>query len=367
MRVSDRIKPSDLYKSRLDAGGITPDSGQAEAVKRLDFVADQLQGTLGHSAKPSRLLSRFFTAKPATTVRGLYLYGGVGRGKTMLMNLFHESFAAGLAQRLHFHDFMMKAHDAIDVARKQGASDPIEAAADRLLADGHIICFDEMEVRDIADAMILQRLFSALWDRGMVVVSTSNRHPDDLYKNGLHRDRFMPFIAALKDKLDIHAIADGTDWRRSILSGMTGWHIGQDAVVEQELADSFEKLARGHEAKAETVISAGRELILSRAARDVAWCSFESLCGASYSARDFLVLADRFAGLILADVPVMGDPEQNEARRFMWLIDAFYDRERFLIASAAAPISEIYTGSQWAFEFARTESRLTEMTNVNFG
>ena len=364
--MTNILTPSDLYQQRLDDGSITSDAGQADAVMQLDKLAERLSERAQNAAKTFGVFSRIFGTSSADPIKGLYLHGGVGRGKTMLMNLFHEAFPKSMVQRLHFHDFMMKAHDAIDAERKSGSEAPIEAAADSLLADGSIICFDEMEVRDIADAMILQRLFSALWERGMVVIATSNRHPDELYKKGLHRDRFLPFIAALQEQAQIHAIADGPDWRHEILSGVASWHVGLSEETESALSAIFDKLARGREAKAETVISAGRPLTLSRAARDVAWCSFDSLCGAPYSARDFLVLADRFAGLILSDVPVMGDPEQNEARRFMWLIDAFYDRGRFLIASAEASVSDIYIGRQWAFEFARTQSRLNEMTNVNF-
>ena len=358
--------PSFLYQQRLNDGSITADTGQADAVAQLDNLAAILSQQEAHSLKHKSFFKRIFHKPASAPIKGLYLYGGVGRGKTMLMNLFHESLPHAMTQRLHFHDFMMKAHDMIDAERKAGSQEPIEAAAEALLLDGHIICFDEMEVRDIADAMILQRLFAALWDRGMIVVATSNRHPEELYKNGLHRDRFLPFIAAIQAHADIHAIADGTDWRREVLSGVASWHVGLGKDSEAALADIFTILARGHDAKAETVISAGRPLTLTRAARDVAWCSFDSLCGAAYSARDYLVLADKFAGLILSDVPILGDPQQNEARRFMWLIDAFYDRERFLIASAEAAVEDIYTGRQWAFEFARTESRLNEMTKVNF-
>jgi cell division protein ZapE len=228
-----------------------------------------------------------------------------------------------------------------------------------------------MEVRDIADAMIIKRLFDGLWSRGMVLVTTSNRLPDDLYLNGLHRDRFLPFIAGLKQRMDVHHIGEGVDWRSRVLQTVSSWHVLAGNVSQKDkraldvqLDSLFTRLSGEAPLLEEVIMVAGRSLIFKKIAGDLLDAHFDEICRTTLGARDYLVLADRFAGMMLRDIPVLGDAEQNEARRFMWLVDALYDRGRFIITSAAAPQDQIYTGSQWAFEFARTHSRLQEMAQL---
>ena len=358
--------PQAYYDQKCEIGDLSPDAGQANAVRLLDALFHQLAQE--QKAPKKVRWQRFLTrARPngPTVVRGLYLYGGVGRGKTMLMDMFASCLETDTYQRLHFHDFMVRAHNTVKSARDSDVSDPFSHAADQLIRGGHIICFDEMEVRDIADAMIVQRLFGALWNRGMVLVATSNRAPDQLYLNGLHRDRFLPFIDQLKMRLKIHEIAEGQDWRQQYLANISNWHVKDtDNDCKNVLDDIFSRLTDDQTARPETFTIARRDVVINKVAGDVADASFEALCGVPLGARDYLALADRLAGLVIRDIPVLGDAEQNEARRFMWLIDAFYDRGRFLIASAARPVETLYCGSQWAFEFDRTCSRLKEMARA---
>ena len=357
--MADRFcSPQALYEHTLASSELQPDPAQKSAVTELTH----LHQILINRPRPSAL-ARLFGKQPDAP-RGQYLHGGVGRGKTLLMNLFYRTLPEGLGQRLHFHDFMLRAHEAIEAARKQGAADPVEVAATALLAAGKVVCFDEMEVRDIADAMILKRLFQAMWDKGLVMVATSNRHPDDLYKGGLHRSRFLPFVAALKEQCSVMEIGAGTDWRGAVLAGLDVWLTPDDAASDKKLAEIFAGLSRGHAAGPDQLVSAGRVIEIPKAARDIACADFAHLCGTALAARDYLLLADRYAGLVLGHIPLMGDAEQNEARRFMWLVDALYDRGRFLVASAAAPLDEIYQGSQWKFEFERTRSRLVQMARL---
>ena len=339
-----------------EAGRLQHDAGQSAVARALDELLPKLAATGG----------RGWFRRRAAAPRGLYIHGGVGRGKTMLMDMFHDALLATTPQappfRLHFHDFMVLAQDAIHAAREAGESDPIAAAADSLAAKGRVMCFDEMEVRDIADAMILARLFTAMFARGVTVVATSNRHADDLYKNGLHRDRFLPFIALLKEKCDVLEIADGADWRASMLATLPAWYTPDDADATKALDAAFISLAGGVAVTGEVVRVAGREIAFDRVAGDVAKTSFAALCEAPLAARDYLAIAGRFAGLVVASVPVLSDANEPAARRFMWLVDALYDRQRFLIASAASQIEGLYDGHQFAFEFDRTRSRLGEMT-----
>jgi cell division protein ZapE len=370
-----RLYPSQKLAAKIDAKVLHADPAQAAIAILLDQLIDRLQTAALLRRKWPMMIRQIIGSlfgwmllPDQAPVKGMYIYGGVGRGKTMLMDMFHESVAAqGLAQpnlpviwRLHFHDFMVLAQDVIHQARSKGADDPIEMAAADLACRGAVICFDEMEVRDIADAMILARLFSGMLKRGVIVVATSNRHADDLYKDGLHRDRFLPFIDLLKKRCEMCQLDDGTDWRSAVLADLPAWHVPAQTARPQ-LDSAFDKLAGGAAITAETIRVAGRDITIERAAVDVGFASFASLCDVPLGARDYLAIAGRFAGLVVSDVPQFTDANENVARRFMWLIDALYDRGRFLIASADADIGNLYQGHQWQFEFARTASRLGEM------
>ena len=378
-RTDQSLYPSQRLAAKIAAKTLHADPAQAAVAARLDQLIDRLQAAaLSRRKLPmvirqimGQIIGQLFgrmLPPDQSPAKGLYIYGGVGRGKTMLMDMFHDSVVAqGLNRpdlpavwRLHFHDFMVLAQDVIHQARSTGADDPIEMAAADLARRGAVICFDEMEVRDIADAMILARLFSGMLKRGVIVVATSNRHADDLYKNGLHRDRFLPFINLLKQRCEMCQLDDGTDWRGAVLADLPAWHVPSQTARPQ-LESAFDKLAGGVEITAETIRVAGRDITIERAAGDVGFASFASLCDVPLGARDYLAIAGRFAGLVLSDVPQFTDANENVARRFMWLIDALYDRGRFLIASAEADIGHLYQGHQWQFEFARTASRLGEM------
>ncbi len=256
---------------------------------------------------------------------------------------------------------MVLAQDNIHAARQADDDDPIEAAAQMLAARGQVICFDEMEVRDIADAMILARLFSSLLARGITVVATSNRHADDLYKDGLHRDRFLPFIELLKSRCDMVELGAGIDWRSTVLASIPTWYHPLNAATKTALDAAFRHVTGDKVVTSETIRVAGRDITIEKVAGDIGYASFASLCDAPLAARDYLAIAGRFAGLVLADIPQFTESNEHLARRFMWLIDALYDRGRFLVASAATDIHDLYAGHQWQFEFDRTASRLGEM------
>ena len=346
--------------ARVMAGTLSADPAQRAVADALDRVLDDIRATQSRS-----FLSRLTHRKDS--LQGLYIHGGVGRGKTMLMDMFHDCLVArryaGGQFRLHFLDFMVLAQDMIHVARNAGHKDPVDAAATQLSKRGKVICFDEMEVRDIADAMILARLFTGLFDRGVVVIATSNRHADNLYENGLHRDRFLPFIALLKDRCRMLTIADGADWRARMLAGLPSWYTPDDANAAAALDAAFAQLAGDTPVGEDHIRVAGREIHFDHVAGDVARLGFASLCETPLGARDYLAIAGRFAGLVIDHVPVFTAANEPAARRFMWLVDALYDRQRFLMVSAAGEIGDLYDGQQYRFEFERTASRLREMTH----
>ncbi len=352
------IYPSQLLAIEIANGDLSKDVHQMAAAERLDQLVDELCLARKHSWK-KRLFNH------SKTVIGLYLYGGVGRGKTMLMDMFVNSLnqqsGGPKPWRLHFHDFMVLAHDKIHAARQAQHDDPIVAATEELLKFGEVICFDEMEVRDIADAMILSRLFSTLINRGMTVVTTSNLHADDLYRNGLHRDRVLPFIDLLKVRCEMFELGGGPDWRLHSLSSTPAWYKPLNVVNGKRLDIAFRQLCGDTSVTSQTVYVAGRNIFFEKVAGDICYASFFSLCDAPLAARDYLALAGHFAGLVLADIPQFTDTNEHMARRFIWLIDALYDRGRFLIASSETDIENLYKGYQWQFEFDRTASRLGEM------
>jgi len=350
--------PLATYQALLDEGALSADEGQKLVVQALDVLYHNL---MTNAPTPS-FLGRLRKAKQRPAPNGLYIYGGVGRGKSRLMDMFYHCLPEGFGRRVHFHDFMVLAHDAMNDARAKGAEDPIIAGAQMLMKSKHkVLCFDEMEVRDIADAMILARLFSSLLERGITVVATSNRHADDLYENGLHRDRFLPFIELLKSRCKMVELGAGVDWRSTVLASIPTWYHPLSAATHTALDAAFRHVTGDTAVTSETIRVAGRDITIAKVAGGIGYASFASLCDAPLAARDYLAIAGRFAGLVLADIPQFTEKDEHLARRFMWLIDALYDRGRFLVASAATDIDDLYTGHQWQFEFDRTASRLGEM------
>ena len=345
----------ETYQHRIDAGEINDDAPQRQAIEPLDHLLDQL------TAKSSRFS---FRSKPAP--KGVYLYGGVGRGKSMVMDMFaDQARQCGIkTARFHFHDFMTAVHDQIHDPKLAKKDDPARHVAGAITGGAKLLCFDEMEVRDIADAMILARVMGGFFDDGGVVVATSNRHPDELYENGLHRDRFLPFIDQLKTKVILHEMISPTDHRQRILAAMPAWYSPLGGDADQAMAEVFTRLTSGHGIAPVQVTVVGRQIKFDHVANNIAKVSFDQVCGAALAARDYLALADRYSGLLICDIPQLNDELRNETRRLMWLVDAFYDRGRFLVCSAETDIDCLYDGDAWHHEFPRTVSRLTEMTKI---
>lgn len=346
----------------MASGQLEEDPEQLVLAKKLDALIDAV------CARKSQKTWRGWGRKADDAgVKGLYLWGGVGRGKSMLMDYFVRGAVAdfGLAvKRFHFHDFMVAAHNAVHQARQATKSDPTAKVMAELTEGADVVCFDEMEVRDIADAMILARVMADYMRLGGVVIATSNRHPDDLYKHGLQRERFLPFIAALKEFTEVVEMCGSVDWRRRALAGLAGWYHPLNAASAKALGEAMAQLSGGIEAHPLSVSLGGRRLTIPKAASRVGWIDFAEICGVPLAAADYLLVAERFAGLLISNIPPLTDALQNEARRFMWLVDALYEKKCFLIASAETDINTLYQGHQWQAEFPRTQSRLQEMSRL---
>ena len=362
--------PLARYRARVASGELKGDPDQEAASARLEELARAVDGWQGRSASAGGWLSKLGLrrSKEASAPTGLYLFGPVGRGKSMLMDLFFEAAPVTAKRRVHFHEFMQEVHGLIHRFRQAGGAgdSPILQAAATVADQVSLLCFDEMEVRDIADAMILSRLFTALFERGVVVVTTSNRPPDDLYKGGLHRDRFLPFIELLKERLAVVDLGDGTDYRRDRLVGETLFFTPADAAARAALDRLFAELTGGAEPEADSVVVHGRELEVPHAAKGVARFGFDELCARPLGPADFLAIARRYRAVLIDDVPLMTDAIRDRARRFMLLIDSLYERRVTLVCSAAAEAEKLYAGSDWGFEFDRTVSRLMEMRSADY-
>lgn len=344
--------PLAAYTERLAEGDLTPDADQARAAQRLDALAVELarwqpEAWFGGGATP----------------RGLYLWGPVGRGKSMLLDLFFEAAPVKKKRRVHFHEFMLAQHAALREARARGAGHDqlIAQAAKQVADDARLLCFDEIQVSDIADAMILGRLFERLFAENVVIVATSNRPPGDLYKNGLNRQLFLPFIDLIKQRLDLVQLAGPRDYRLERLMAAPVYYTPLGPAADAAMDRAWARLTHGASPQQVTLDVGGRALRVEREAAGVARFTFEELCARPLGAADFLEIADRFHTVLLEHIPRLTPLMRDEAARFRILIDALYEAKVKLVASAEAEPQTLYPAGDQSFEFERTASRLMEM------
>jgi len=367
--------PLPAYRARRAAGDLAPDSAQELAAERLQELWIRLRGydPAPRPAANAGLLGRFTRRKPAEWANeersgGHYLVGEVGRGKTMLMDLFFAAAQVRRKRRIHFHHFMQDTHRRIHAWKRANpkGDDPIPPLAEAIAAEAALLCFDEFQVNDIADAMILGRLFQALFERAVVVVATSNTLPDDLFRGQPGRDAFLPFIGMLKQKLDVLVLEPGQDYRRERLRGMPTWYVPADARAERALDAAFAQLAGDAPVRAPHLVVMGRTVVVPVAAGGVARFDFQALCATALGAGDYLALATHFHALVLDGIPRLSPANFDEARRFIVLIDTLYDHRVKLVASADSWPDQLYQRGEGAKAFERTASRLDEMQSQEY-
>ena len=359
--------PLFAYRQRLNAGALKHDPAQELAAEKLQSLYNALRRYRPQSGQKGWKERLGLLEPRAEAPQGLYIYGGVGRGKSMLMDLFFAVAPVKAKRRVHFHQFMLEVQRRLHAARGKKQEDPLAALARHLAEEAWLLCFDEFHVYTIADAMILGRLFETLFQLGVVVLATSNWAPDDLYKDGLQRERFLPFIELLKHRLDVLHLDGAMDYRLARLRSMEVYHHPLDEEADRRLDAAFAALTDGAKGEALTIaIDGGRALTLKTTALGVARSSFAELCQKPLGAADYLALAENFHTLILAGVPQLGPERHNEARRFMTLVDALYEHRVNLVVSAERPPHALYPQGQGAFDFQRTISRLIEMRSAEY-
>jgi cell division protein ZapE len=347
-----------LYEATLAERGFQSDPAQMRAIDALERCEDDW---IAYKARRGNALTKLISRPPIP--RGVYMYGGVGRGKSFLMDCFYNAVPLTRKTRLHFHEFMREVHR--ELQELKGTVNPLHELGARIARRHRLICFDEFHVADVTDAMILHRLLDSLFEHRVSIVTTSNFHPDGLYPNGLHRDRILPAIELLKERLEIVNVDAGVDYRRRVMEHVTLYHTPLGPQADAEMTRAFEELA---EAKEESPVLhiEHREIHARRRAGGVVWFDFKELCGGPRSQNDYLELATQFHTVLLSGVPQMTPRHASEARRFTWLVDVMYDRRVKLIMSAEVPPELLYAEGPLAHEFPRTVSRLAEMQSAEF-
>jgi cell division protein ZapE len=347
-----------LYDQTLKERGYASDPAQLAAIDALERCENEWAA---YKARRGNALTKMLVRPPIP--RGVYMHGGVGRGKSFLMDCFFQSVPLKRKTRLHFHEFMREVHRELQDLK--GVQNPLEELGARIARKHRLICFDEFHVADVTDAMILHRLLESLFNHRVSIVTTSNFHPDGLYPNGLHRDRILPAIALLNAKLQVINVDAGTDYRRRTLEHVTLYHTPLGPQADAAMEQAFDELAEARDESPLLHIEQ-REIQARRRAGGVVWFDFATLCGGPRSQNDYLELATQFHTLMLSDVPHMPPRLASEARRFTWLVDVLYDRRCKLIMSAEVPPEQLYTEGPMAHEFPRTVSRLNEMQSAEF-
>lgn len=355
------------YEALVASGELRTDQDQAKAAMCLD----ELQHDLEADTSSSGLLGRILRKKPEA-LRGLYMWGGVGRGKSMLMDLFHSSLRIKEKRRVHFHAFMLEVHQLLQEERKKEAGDPIPPVAAALARGLRCLAFDEMVINNSADAMIMSRLFTALIvDEGVTIIATSNRPPHDLYKNGLNREHFLPFIQLIEEQLDILPLNGPVDYRLDRLAGLASWHTPLGEPATDQVRQAFYRLTDyapedlDHVPSGEVEVGS-RHIFVPRSLKGVGVFSFKRLCGQPLGAADYLAIARQYHTIIVVGIPKMGPDERNEAARFVTLIDTLYENRVKLFATADALPENLYQSGDGSFEFERTVSRLKEMQSADY-
>ncbi len=348
------------YASAIARHGHIPDEAQLRVVDALQKLQDQI---LRDSTLTGRL-RRFLPGSPPTGPRGIYLWGGVGRGKTFLMDLFFDSLSVGKKKRIHFHRMMHDIHARLRTL--DGVEDPLDHAAAAIASEIRVLCFDEFFVGDIGDAMILGRLLKGLFDRGVVLVTTSNAQPADLYKNGLQRARFLPAIELIEKHTDVIELDGGTDYRLELLQEAGTYLTPAGPAANLSLMHYFGEIASGHPVEEHVLDILGRDIQTRRCAKGVVWFDFMDICDGPRSQEDYIEIARWYPTVIVSNVPLLTRALENPARRFIAMVDEFYDRKVKLIISADASVECLYEGNRLQFEFERTASRLTEMQSNDY-
>ena len=348
----------ELYEQTLARRGYQSDPAQLRAIDALERCENEWAD---YKARRSNALTKLIARPPIP--RGVYMHGGVGRGKSFLMDCFFQAVPLTRKTRLHFHEFMREVHR--ELADLHGTVNPLQELGARIARRYRLICLDEFHVSDVTDAMILHRLLESLFENRVSIITTSNFHPDGLYPNGLHRERILPAIALLKDKLEVICVDNGLDYRQSTLAQVNLYHTPLGETADSEMSEAFARLAEARDEPALLRIE-NRELPARRRAGGVVWFDFKVLCGGPRSQNDYLELAAQFHTVLLSDVPQMSPRLASEARRFTWLVDVLYDRRVKLILSAAVGPEALYIEGPLAHEFPRTVSRLAEMQSAEF-